>query len=146
MADASVPTAFGVLIVEDVPVQRMAAASALRDAGLRVAEASTVDGATAALDADPDIRIMVTDIDLVGEPLTGLTLAKAVAARWPEIALLIVSGVVVPEPEALPQGARFLRKPFEAETLLGAVRDLVATRAAGALEPDPRDISGRTSS
>ncbi|MER2267414.1 response regulator [Methylobacterium oxalidis] len=145
MADASVPNTFGVLIVEDAPVQRMAAASALRDAGLRVVEASTIDEATTALDADPDVRIMVTDIDLVGEPLTGLTLAKAVAARWPEISLLIVSGVAVPEPEAMPQGARFLRKPFEAETLVNAVRELVVKRAAGALEPSATEISEQSS-
>ncbi|AWN44467.1 response regulator [Methylobacterium durans] len=114
----------------------MAATSALRDAGMRVMEAATIEAATSALDANPDLRVMVTDIDLIGEPLTGLTLAKAVAARWPEVSMLIVSGVVQLEPGAMPQGARFLRKPFEDEALVRAVQELVATRAAGCLEPD----------
>ncbi|MER2267917.1 response regulator [Methylobacterium oxalidis] len=125
-----------VLIVEDEPVQRMAAASTLRDAGMRVLEAATVEAATSALDAHPDLRVMVADIDLVGEPLTGLTIAKAVAARWPEVSIVLVSGIIEPELEAMPQGARFLRKPFEAETLVSAVRALAAARASGRLEPD----------
>lgn len=97
-----------VLIVEDEPVQRMAAASTLRDAGMRVLEAATVEAATSALDAHPDLRVMVASIDLVGEPLTGLTLAKAVAARWREVSIVLVSGIIEPELEAMPQGARFL--------------------------------------
>ncbi|AWN40097.1 response regulator [Methylobacterium durans] len=125
-----------VLIVEDDPVQRMAAASALGDAGMRVLEAATVEAATSALDAHPDLEVMVADIDLSGEPLTGLTLAKAAAARWPEVSIVLVSGIVEPEPEAMPQGAQFLRKPFEAEALVGAVRELAAARASGRLEPD----------
>lgn len=41
-----------VLLVEDVPVQMMAPAGAMRDAGLRVVEAPTVEAVTPALSAD----------------------------------------------------------------------------------------------
>ncbi|MGV7033796.1 response regulator [Methylobacterium symbioticum] len=129
-----------VLLVEDVPVQMMAAAGALRDAGMRVTEAPTVEAATTALADDPDLRVLVADIDLGGEPLTGLTLAKAVAARWPDVSVLIVSGIVTPEPDALPAAARFLRKPFEPESLAEAVRGLVEARNAGRLAPDGSEI------
>ena len=130
------PGTFAVLLVEDVPVQMMAAASALQDAGLRVVEAPTVEAATSALGADAELRVIVADIDLDGEPLTGLTLAKAVAARWPDLAVLIISGVIMPETDAMPAGARFLQKPFEPEALVDAVRSLVEARDAGRLAPD----------
>ena len=145
MPDEPIAGALAVLLVEDVPLQLMDAAETLREAGMRVVEAATVDAATSALDTDPGLRAMVTDIDLSGEPLNGLALAKAVAARWPEVAVLLVSGFVQPETEALPQGARFLRKPFEPETLIGAVRDLVAAREAGTLEPETSEISEQSS-
>ncbi|AWN39071.1 response regulator [Methylobacterium radiodurans] len=136
MTAGDAPDTFAVLLVEDESLQMMAAAGALRDAGLRVVEAPTVEAATSALAAEPELRVLVADIDLGGEPLTGLMLAKAAAARWPDIDVLIVSGVMNPETEALPAGARFLKKPFEPEALVDAVCGLVEARAAGRLAPD----------
>ncbi|GJE48701.1 hypothetical protein GOFOIKOB_1733 [Methylobacterium tardum] len=127
MADAFTPR-LAVLIVEDDPVQLMEAAAALRDAGYEVAEASTVEAAQAHLAARPELVAMVADVDLAGEPLSGFTLAKAVAARWPEVAILIVSGVERPSEEQMPMGARFLRKPFALEGLAQALRAVLAAR------------------
>lgn len=127
MADAFTPR-LAVLIVEDDPVQLMGAAAALRDAGYEVAEASTVEAAQAHLAARPELVAMVADVDLAGEPLSGFTLAKAVAARWPEVAILIVSGVEWPSEEQMPMGARFLRKPFALEGLAQALRAVLAAR------------------
>ncbi len=127
MADALTPR-LAVLIVEDDPVQLMEAAAALRDAGYEVAEASTVEAAQAHLAARPELVAMVADVDLAGEPLSGFTLAKAVAARWPEVAILIVSGVEWPSEEQMPMGARFLRKPFALEELAQALRAVLAAR------------------
>ncbi|MFB0488716.1 DNA-binding NtrC family response regulator [Methylobacterium sp. OAE515] len=130
MADAFTPR-LAVLIVEDDPVQLMEAAAALRDAGYEVAEASTVEAAQAHLAARPELVAMVADVDLAGEPLSGFTLAKAVAARWPEVAILIVSGVEWPSEEQMPMGARFLRKPFALEGLAQALRAVLAARGIG---------------
>lgn len=127
MADAFTPR-LAVLIVEDDPVQLMEAAAALRDAGYEVAEASTVEAAQAHLAARPELVAMVADVDLAGEPLSGFTLAKAVAARWPEVAILIVSGVEWPSEKQMPMGARFLRKPFALEGLAQALRAVLAAR------------------
>lgn len=127
MADAFTPR-LAVLIVEDDPVQLMEAAAALRDAGYEVAEALTVEAAQAHLAARPELVAMVADVDLAGEPLSGFTLAKAVAARWPEVAILIVSGVEWPSEEQMPMGARFLRKPFALEGLAQALRAVLAAR------------------
>lgn len=136
-ASASPPSAqpFGVLLVEDDPVQRMSAAEALRAAGLDVVEVPTVDGAISALDARAGLRAMVVDVELTGETMNGFTLAKAVAARWPEVAILVVSGVREPAEDQLPAGARFLRKPYEVQELTSSVFSLVERRAQGLDEP-----------
>ncbi|MCJ2086009.1 response regulator [Methylobacterium sp. E-005] len=127
MADAFAPQP-AVLLVEDDPVQLMEAAASLRDAGYEVAEASTIEAAQAHLAARPELVAMVADVDLAGEPLTGFTLAKAVAARWPERAILIVSGLVWPAEGAMPMGAGYLRKPFTADGLAKALRAVLAAR------------------
>lgn len=130
MADALAPQ-LAVLIVEDNPVQLMAAAAVLRDAGYAVAEAATVDAAQAHLAAHPELVAVVADVDLTGEPLSGFTLAKAVAAGSAELALLIVSGVAWRAEEQMPMGARYLRKPFTPEGLANAVRAVLAARGIG---------------
>lgn len=130
MADAFAPR-HAVLLVEDNPLQLMDASAALREAGFEVAEAATIDAAQAHLAARPDLVAMVADVDLAGEPLSGFTLAKAVAARWPELAILIVSGVEWPTEEQMPMGARFIRKPFTPEMLAEALRALLAARGIG---------------
>ena len=117
-----------VLVVEDEPVQLMAMTEALLDAGFEVAEATGVDAAVAHLTARPEIVAMVADVDLAGEPLTGFTLAKAVAARWPEVAILVVSGLASPAEDQLPMGARFMPKPFSDEMLVDATRRLISAR------------------
>jgi len=130
MADTLVPQ-LAVLIVEDDPVQLMEAAAVLRDAGYEVAEASTVEAALVHLAARPELVALVADVDLAGEPLSGFTLAKAVAARWPELAILIVSGVEWPGVDQMPMGARFLRKPFTPEGLAEALRAVLTVRRVG---------------
>src|SRR6478735_12553353 len=127
MADAFTPQ-HAVLLVEDDPLQLMDASAALREAGFEVAEASTIDAAQAHLAARPELVAMVADVDLAGEPLSGFTLAKAVAARWPEVAILIVSGVEWPSEEQMPMGARFLRKPFAPGGLAEALRAVLTAR------------------
>lgn len=127
MADAFAPRP-AVLLVEDDTVQLMEAATALREAGYEVAEASTVEAAQAHLAARPELVAMVADVDLAGAPLTGFTLAKAVAARWPERAILIVSGLVWPAEGDVPMGSGYLRKPFTADGLVKALRAVLTAR------------------
>ena len=143
MADASAPRP-AVLLVEDDPVQLMEAAAALREAGYAVAEASTVEAAQAHLAARPDLVAMVADVDLAGAPLTGFTLAKAVAARWPERAILIVSGFAWPAEGEVPMGAGYLRKPFTADGLAKALRAVLTAR--GLYDSDAAPERGATGS
>lgn len=127
MTDGRAPQP-AVLLVEDDPVQLMEAATALREVGYDVAEASTVAAAQAHLAARPELVALVADVDLAGAPLTGFILAKAVAARWPERAILIVSGFVWPDEGDVPMGAAYLRKPFTADGLARALRAVLTAR------------------
>ncbi|MDP4004957.1 response regulator [Methylobacterium sp. NEAU K] len=111
MADA-LATRRAVLPVEDNPLPLMEAAAASRETGYEVAETASIEAVQTHLAARPELVAMVADVDLAGEPLTGFTLAKAIAARWPQVAILIVSGIEWPREEQMPMGARFLRKPF----------------------------------
>src|SRR3712207_4075665 len=91
-----------VLLVEDEPLVRMAAADDLQDAGFHVLEAANADVALAVLEScSDDVQVLFTDIDMPGS-MNGLDLAENVQQRWPHISLLISSAYHRPGPETLP--------------------------------------------
>lgn len=112
------------LVVEDEPLVRVFAAEVLQDAGYRVFEACDAQDALAILDERHDIQIVITDIEMPGD-MDGLALASAVRARWPDTVILINSGRVRPEPDALPIGAGFLAKPYRVAELLRQLEQLL---------------------
>jgi DNA-binding LytR/AlgR family response regulator len=59
----------------------------------------------------------MTDIEMPGD-MDGLALASTIRERWPETVVLVNSGRVRPEPEALPDRAGFIAKPYRAAELL----------------------------
>jgi len=119
-----------VLLVEDEPLLRMLGVDTLEGAGFRVVEAATGDEAMAYLDAhDGDaIKVLFTDVNMPGS-LDGFTLARRVARRWPEIGVLIVSGNVAPAPGEMPEGGRFVSKPYRPATLVRCIRDMLGEAA-----------------
>ena len=66
------------------------------------------------------LAAVVTDIEMPGA-LDGLELAKVIEARWPTIAVVIVSGRRLPPPDELPLNALVLSKPYSPERLVAAV-------------------------
>jgi CheY-like chemotaxis protein len=114
-----------VLIVEDDELVREIGASVLTDAGYLVIEADGANQALAALEAGTEIHLMFTDIQMPGD-MDGLQLAHIVSVRWPMIHLLISSGQVLPTRGAMPQGGRYLSKPYTAAEVLRHVGELVA--------------------
>ena len=111
-----------VLLVEDDPVLLEATAGLLADGGCEVRTATCADEALAALGRGALPAVLVTDIRL-GAGRSGLDLARTVAARWPEVRLLIVSGAQRPPPGDCPDGALFFTKPFAGGALLTMVRE-----------------------
>ncbi len=109
-----------VLLAEDEPLVRMYNADVLDEAGFRVVEAGNADEAIALFEARPDIRIVVTDVEMPGSR-NGFDLARYVADKRPLVGVLIVSGRVRPRDDELPDESRFLAKPYSPDELLREV-------------------------
>lgn len=107
-----------VVIVEDEWLVRTAAAQALSQAGFSVLETERTDQAIAHLrDRAHQIHALFTDIHVPG-PMDGLALAHLSRSTWPWVGLLIVSGRARPHTHELPDGARFLAKPYETDHVI----------------------------
>lgn len=105
-----------VLVVEDEPLLRLMALDLVEEAGLEAIEATNADDAIVILEARADIRIIFTDIDMPGS-MDGLRLAAAVRDRWPPVRIIVTSGYRRIDPADLPEGAIFLAKPYDIDTL-----------------------------
>jgi CheY-like chemotaxis protein len=114
-----------VLVVEDDTLLRMHAAEMIHEAGFEVIEAQNADEAMTALEGRSNIAVVFTDIDMPGS-MNGLKLAHAVATRWPPIGIVATSGHFQMRDGDLPDGGRFLAKPYRSHQLLATLRELTA--------------------
>jgi CheY-like chemotaxis protein len=114
-----------VLIVEDEFLLRLDAADMIREAGFEVAEAANADQAIEILEGRPDITVIFTDIQMPGS-MDGLRLARAVRGRWPPIKIVATSGRVGLGAMDLPEGGRFLLKPYSPTQIAGVLRELTS--------------------
>jgi CheY-like chemotaxis protein len=121
------------LVVDDDGLIRMDAADILSDAGFRTFEADDGDKAIALLEREQAcIVLLFSDVQMPGTR-NGFALARETAARWPHISIVIASGNVAPEPGDMPEGARFIGKPFSAETVHQHVNEILPDGR----KPDP---------
>src|SRR6476620_2560895 len=100
-----------VLIVEDELLLRINAADMISGAGFEVVEATNADDAIEILEVRRDITVVFTDIQMPGS-MDGLKLAHAVRGRWPPIKIVATSGLEDVGEKDLPEGGRFLSKPY----------------------------------
>ena len=114
-----------VLVVEDEFLLRMDAVDMIAEAGFEVVEAANADRAIEILEARPDITVIFTDIQMPGS-MDGLKLARAVRGRWPPIKIVATSGHIGVRQTDLPEGGRFLAKPYSSNEVTGLLRDLTA--------------------
>jgi CheY-like chemotaxis protein len=114
-----------VLVVEDEFLLRMDAADMIGEAGFDVIEASHADEAIAILEASPVIHVVFTDVQMPGS-MDGLMLARFVRGRWPPIKIVATSGFVKLNDNDLPEGSRFLPKPYRQQHLVATLRELTA--------------------
>jgi two-component system, response regulator PdtaR len=113
-----------VLVVEDEPLLRQMTVQAFDDAGLVVLEADNAGQALAILNANADfIDVLFTDIAMP-EAINGMLLAAQTKERWPWVGIMMTSGKVAPSPGALPPKALFVAKPYEAERVVAAIREI----------------------
>jgi CheY-like chemotaxis protein len=112
-----------VLIVEDELLLRMDAVDMVGAAGFEVIEAGTADEAIKILEARPDISVVFTDIQIPGS-MDGLKLARAIRGRWPPIKIIATSGRLNVGEIDLPEGGRFVPKPYSPGEITGVLREL----------------------
>jgi DNA-binding NtrC family response regulator len=115
-----------VLVVEDEMLIRMAAVGALTDAGFHCLDAGDAAQALEHLGKKAEeVSIVCTDIHMPGA-MNGVMLAHHARARWPWLALIVMSGKATPLSDDLPEGARFLPKPYDLDALVSHVRELTS--------------------
>lgn len=112
-----------ILVVEDESLIRMGIADYLEDSGFRVLEAANADQAIRLLEANADVAVMFTDIDMPGT-MDGLKLAQAVSDRWPPVGIIVTSGHVKLDATALPKGGLFVAKPYDPELIRRSIEVL----------------------
>ncbi len=111
-----------ILLVEDDPVVRQAAAQTLRWLGYRVCEAAS---GPAALEQwrthGSQIQLLLTD-QAMPEGMTGLELADQLQKMKPSLKVIVASGHVACNVQGGRPGITWLPKPFDLATLAEAVR------------------------
>src|SRR3954453_7555861 len=113
-----------VLIVEDEFLLRMNAVDMIEAAGFEAIEAANADEAIAILENRRDTTLVFTDNQMPGS-MDGLKLARAVRGRWPPIKIVATSGHVDVAETDLPDGGRFLPKPYSPHQIAGLLRELI---------------------
>ena len=106
--------------VDDEVFIRTVAADLLADQGYETLEAEEGAEAIAVLDHHPEVTLLLTDINMPGEP-DGLLLAGWARDRRPELAIIVTSGRVTPDAGEMSARSRFVSKPYSSSQLLKAV-------------------------
>jgi len=113
-----------ILVVEDEVLVRTAVSMHLRDCGFLVVEAVDAEEAMRALDAEPAIRLVFSDVNMPG-PMDGNGLARWLKKERPGVKILLASGAGWPAGTAV-EGVPRLTKPysfFEIERLIRGLLD-----------------------
>ncbi len=117
-----------VLVAEDETLLRLMTGDMLADADYQVVEARDGQEALAILSSQTAVGALLTDVNMPN--VDGLALAKIVRQRWPYIGIVVTSGRQMPS--GLPEGARFISKPYRQEQLLHEIKSVIAEAAAHA--------------
>jgi CheY-like chemotaxis protein len=133
MTDAPASSTPYALVVDDDSLIRMDAMDMLEDAGFRTFEASDGDTALALLARNHALIVLLfTDVQMPGSR-DGFAVARETARQWPHIAIVVASGQVQPGPDDMPDGARFIGKPFTADMVHDHLREILPDGQ----KPDP---------
>jgi DNA-binding NtrC family response regulator len=115
-----------VLVVEDEILVRMATVNDLNQAGFEVLEAADAEEAQLILQVRPDVDVLFTDITMPGR-LNGAELASLVQKQWPNMRIILTSGVADGQCGGQPYGklCEFVAKPYDIQMII----DSLAARA-----------------
>lgn len=117
-----------VLIAEDDAILRFTLAMELRQSGYRVREAANAAEAETILDTGAAVDLIVTDIEMPGGR-DGLSLAKSIRARKPQIGVIVVSGTI-PDDSIVGVADAFFGKPYDVRRVISHVKALLERSVA----------------
>ena len=128
--DLSAPYA---LVVDDDGFIRMDAMDILEEAGFRTFEASDGDKAMTLLAREHALIVLLfTDVQMPGTR-DGFAVARETAKQYPHIAIVVASGQVEPALGDMPEGARFIGKPFTSAMVHDHLKEILPDGK----KPDP---------
>jgi two-component system chemotaxis response regulator CheY len=121
-----------VLVVDDSPTIRRHLGTILRDGGFDVIEAGDGAEGTARVNEDPDIGMVILDVNMPN--MNGLEMLQRIKQSDRNAGLPVVMLTTEAEVEMIEQAKRagaagWIVKPFKPELLLAAVRKILASRA-----------------
>jgi len=119
-----------ILVVEDEDSVRTLTSDSMRELGYKVVDASSAAAALRALDANPEIALLFTDI--VMPDMNGRKLADEAARRRPGLRVIYTTGFTrnaVVHNGVLDPGVNFLPKPFTLQQLGEKLREVLARKA-----------------
>ncbi|WP_165356505.1 response regulator [Sphingosinicella sp. BN140058] len=99
----------------------MLLADHLREAQFEVAEAADADQAVKLLDELPGVEAVISDVRMPGS-MDGVGLAHEIAARWPDVTVILTSGFLGDDHERLPPCTHFVGKPYQLEQFTSLLR------------------------
>jgi CheY-like chemotaxis protein len=111
-----------VLLVEDEDDLRFLICDALSDLGYDVTTASNGKEAIAELNGEARFDHVVTDVSMP-QGISGIEVAVEAAKVQPLAKLVLVSGYQRSQLPQIPEGTRFLPKPYRIHQLLGVLQD-----------------------
>ena len=128
MATTSSEQAPVIVLVEEETHERVFIADHLSEAGFEVLQADDSDAALAFFEKRSDVRGLVTDSHVPGK-VDGFELAHLVRERWPETAVVMMSGHSDASSGPLPEGSEFVAKPYLLSRLVPALHALLGRGA-----------------
>jgi hypothetical protein len=61
--------------------------------------------------------------------MNGLMLGHHIRKTWPWMSVLITSGYGTPDPSHMPEGSRFVLKPYKVSRIAALIKDMVGPSA-----------------
>ncbi len=116
-----------ILLVEDEVLIRMDLSDFLRECGFQVIEAASAAEAIAVIEADADIDLVFSDVQMPGD-VDGFGLATWIRRNRPELPVILTSGIVrsVNTANELCEIGPIEGKPFHPQKLLERLRETLA--------------------
>ena len=113
-----------VLVVDDNLDLAEGIAKLLQSYGQPAIAIATVRGALDALDEDPTIGLVVSDIRMPS--VDGFDFHRVLKYRFASLPVVLMTGLPLTEEDNPPRDIRILRKPFPIEELLQAIAEHLA--------------------